>query len=158
MRMMKVAMALPNPKFEASYARIFGHGISMDEGADEFFYRFYDRFLQDPKVAAMFSETDWQRQVVMLKKSLFQLVTYYVVGEPTAELDRLAEIHGRLGIDADAFDTWMQALLDTADEFDSEFDEATRLAWCWALAPGIAYMRLKSFAPTTGPAETAATR
>ena len=37
----------------------------------------------------------------------------------------------------------MQALIDTAAEFDPEFEEATELAWCWALAPGIAYMRLK---------------
>jgi hypothetical protein len=80
----------------------------------------------------------------MLKKSLFQLVTYYVVGEPNAELDRLAAIHDRLGIGANAFDVWMEALVDTAEKFDAQWDEATRLAWCWALAPGIAYMRLMS--------------
>jgi hypothetical protein len=80
----------------------------------------------------------------MLKKSLFQLVTYYVVGEPNAELDRLAEAHDRLGVDPNAFDVCMQALVETAEQFDSEFDEATQLAWCWALAPGVAYMRLKS--------------
>ena len=80
----------------------------------------------------------------MLKKSLFQLVTYYVVGEPNAELERLAHVHDRLGIDASAFDTWMLALVETAAEFDDQWDEATRLAWCWALAPGIAYMRLMS--------------
>jgi truncated hemoglobin YjbI len=137
-------MALPNPRFEASYERIFGHGISMDEGADEFFHAFYDHFLQDPNIAEMFVDTDRQRQVVMLKKSLFQLVTYYVVGEPNAELDRLAEAHDRLGVDPNAFDVWMQALVETAEQFDSEFDEATQLAWCWALAPGVAYMRLKS--------------
>jgi truncated hemoglobin YjbI len=133
---------LPNPKFEESYARIFGHGIGMDESADVFFEAFYTRFLQDPEIAALFEHTDLQRQVGMLKKSLFQLVTYYVVGEPTGELDRLASIHANLGIDGSAFDIWMQALLDTAREFDPQFDETTRYAWCWALAPGIAYMRL----------------
>jgi len=137
-------MALPNPKFEDSYARIFGHGISMDESADDFFYAFYDHFLSDPKIADMFVDTDRRRQVTMLKKSLFQLVTYYVVGEPNSELDRLAEAHDRLGIDPNAFDAWMQALVETAEQFDTEFDETTRLAWYWALAPGIAYMRLRS--------------
>lgn len=137
-------MSLPNPRFEDSYARIFGSDIGMDERADEFFRAFYDRFLQDPSIAAMFENADRERQVVMLKKSLFQLVTYYVVGEPNAELDRLAAVHDRLGVDPNAFDVWMQSLVDTAEEFDREWCEATRLAWCWALAPGIAYMRLMS--------------
>ena len=135
-------MALPNPKFEESYARIFGHSISMDESADDFFRTFYDNFLQHPDVERLFANTDIKRQVVMLKKSLFQLVSYYVVGAPTAELDRLAELHLRVGITADMFDLWMQALLETAAQYDDEFDDATSLAWCWAFAPGIAYMRL----------------
>lgn len=135
-------MTLPNPRFEESYARIFGHGVSMDEGADDFFHTFYDKFLEDRDIAVLFADTDLKRQVTMLKKSLFQLVSYYVVGEPTAELDRLALLHKKLGIAPEAFDVWMQALIDTAAEYDDSFDEATRLAWCWALAPGIAYMRL----------------
>jgi truncated hemoglobin YjbI len=135
-------MALPNPRFEESYARIFGHGISMDDSADAFFQSFYDNFLEEPEVAVLFANTNIARQVVMLKKSLFQLVSYYVVGEPTAELDRLALVHRKQGISSDMFDIWMQALLDTAADFDAHYDEATALAWCWALAPGIAYMRL----------------
>lgn len=135
-------MSLPNPIFEESYARLFGHGITMDDSADTFFQAFYDNFLQDPSVASLFASTDLPRQVRMLKKSLFQLVSYYVVGEPTAELDRLALLHTTRGIAPEMFDAWMQALLDTVEQFDEDFDECTRLAWCWALAPGIAYMRL----------------
>ena len=135
-------MALANPRFEESYARIFGHGIHMDDSADEFFQSFYVNFLDKPGIATLFANTDIERQVGMLKTSLFQLVSYYVVGEPTAELDRLALVHRRVGIESDMFDTWMQALLDTAADFDAQYDEATGLAWCWALAPGIAYMRL----------------
>ena len=135
-------MALANPRFEESYARIFGHGIHMDDSADEFFQSFYVNFLDKPGIAALFASTNIERQVGMLKTSLFQLVSYYVVGEPTAELDRLALLHRRVGIDSDMFDVWMQALLDTTADFDTQYDETTALAWCWALAPGIAYMRL----------------
>jgi truncated hemoglobin YjbI len=135
-------MALANPRFEESYARIFGHGIHMDDGADEFFQSFYVNFLNKPGIAALFANTDIERQVGMLKTSLFQLVSYYVVGEPTAELDRLALVHRRVGVESDMFDVWMQALLDTAADFDTQYEEATALAWCWAFAPGIAYMRL----------------
>ena len=137
-------MALANPRFEDSYARIFGQGIGVGEGADEFFEAFYEKFLRDPDVAQLFINTDLQRQVSMLKKSLFQLVTFYVVGEPTAELERLAKLHAGIGISQPMMDAWMQALIDTAAEFDSEFDEATRLAWCWALAPGITYMQMRA--------------
>ena len=62
-------MTLPNPRFEDSYARIFGSAIGMDEGADDFFYAFYDRFVQDPDVAALFERTDRDRQVVMLREA-----------------------------------------------------------------------------------------
>ena len=135
-------MGLPNPRFEESYTRIFGHGIGMHEGSDDFFWAFYDRFTKHPEVATLFAETDLARQVGMLKKSMFQLVSYYVVGGPTAELDRLGRVHKLLGIRAALFDIWLRALVDTAAQFDPEFDETTELAWCWALCPGIAYLQL----------------
>ncbi len=137
-----VGMALPNPRFEASYARIFGQDVGMDERADEFFTAFYNRFLEEPGIADMFTATNVVRQVQMLKKSVFQLVSFYVVDAPTPEMERLAMLHHQLGLAPDLFDAWMRALLDTAARYDSEYDEVTELAWCWALAPGIAYMRL----------------
>ena len=140
-------MALPNPHFEASYARIFGQDVGMDERADAFFASFYEHFLESPGIAKLFAGTNVARQVQMLKKSVFQLVSFYVVGQPTAELERLAALHNNLGLSPALFDTWMRALLDTAAQFDPEFDETTELAWCWALAPGIAYMQLAANLP-----------
>ncbi len=135
-------MALPNPHFEASYARIFGQDVGMDARADEFFTAFYHRFLEEPGIAGMFATTNVARQVQMLKKSVFQLVSFYVVDSPTPEMERLAMLHHQLGLAPDLFDAWMRALLDTAARYDPDYDEVTELAWCWALAPGIAYMRL----------------
>ena len=136
-------MPLDNPRFRESYERLFGVGVTMGESADRFFERFYDLFLEDPEVAELFASTDMQRQVQMLKKSLFQLVTFYVINEPSAELDRLAEIHKVVGVSPGMFDTWMQALLNTVEALDPEFDQLTALAWCWALAPGMTYMKLR---------------
>ena len=135
-------VALPNPHFEASYARIFGQDVGMDERADEFFTTFYHRFREEPGIAGMFASTDIARQVQMLKKSVFQLVSFYVIPSPSAEMERLAMLHHRLGLESDLFDAWMRALLDTAAQYDPEYNEVTELAWCWALAPGIAYMRI----------------
>jgi len=136
-------MGLANPHFEESYARIFGDGIGMDESADDFFRAFYQRFLSQPTIADLFEHTDHDRQVRMLKKSVYQLVTYYVARESNAELDRLAAAHHSMGIAANAFDIWLEALLATVEEFDPQWDQTTRLAWCWALSPGMTYMSLK---------------
>ena len=141
-RVRGTGMALPNPHFEASYARIFGQDVGMDERADEFFTAFYHRFLNEPGIADMFAGTNIVRQVQMLKKSVFQLVSFYVVNAPTSEMERLAILHQRLGLSGDLFDAWMRALLDTVRDYDPQYDELTEIAWCWALAPGIAYMRL----------------
>ena len=119
----------------------------MDDRADAFFASFYQRFLEAPGIARLFERTDVTRQVQMLKKSVFQLVSFYVVGQPTAELERLASLHRNLGLSPGLFDAWMRALLETAAQYDPEFDEVTELAWCWALAPGIAYMQLAAHLP-----------
>lgn len=134
-------MTLPNPHFENSYARVFGPGISMNKNADAFFARFYEHFLATPEVAVLFAHTDLGRQQVMLKKSLLHLVSYYALGELPAELQRLAQRHVELGVKAELFDVWMQALLQTLREFDNDIDEVTELAWCWAMDCGLTYMR-----------------
>ena len=135
-------MALPNPRFEDSYARLFGPGVSIDESADPFFAEFYERFLVAPGVAERFATTDMTRQIAMMKRSLFHLVSYYVTNSPSSELERLAELHKNLHVSAEMFDDWLEALISTVEVFDRKADEATLLAWCWALSPGMTYMRM----------------
>lgn len=135
-------MTLTNPRFEDSYARLFGPNVSIDESSDAFFTEFYRRFLLSPEVAARFAHSDMTRQIGMLKRSLFQLTSYYVSNSPSAELKRLAEFHRDLSITEDMFDAWLEALLGTVETLDEDADEATLLAWAWALTPGITYMRI----------------
>ncbi|MCP5180401.1 MAG: globin [Pseudomonadales bacterium] len=135
-------MSLPNPRFESSYERLFGDNIAVGEEADPFFVAFYERFLRDPAVAGLFSRVDMRRQAQMVRKSLFQLASYYVLGDASAELKRIAALHRRVGLQPGMFDAWMAALLETVRQFDPECDEATLLAWGWAMAPGITYIRL----------------
>lgn len=135
-------MAIPNPKFEDSYGRLFGPDIALQKSADDFFYRFYERFLKSEEIAALFRSTDMDRQVQMLKRSLVNLVAYYVTGEPGADLRRIAQLHQRLQVKPQMYEHWLLALVETVLEFDPQADEETRLAWCWAMSPGITYMRL----------------
>lgn len=107
-----------------------------------FFESFYQRFLTDPEIARLFERADMKRQREMLRRSLFTLVSFYVLDEVSPELKRIAEVHHRLGLKPGMFDWWMQCLLDTVGEFDPQCDEATLLAWGWAMAPGITYIRI----------------
>jgi hemoglobin-like flavoprotein len=135
-------VALPNPRFEASYERLFGGEVAMGGKGAAFFESFYQRFLTDPEIARLFERADMKRQREMLRRSLFTLVSFYVLDEVSPELKRIAEVHHRLGLKPGMFDWWMQCLLDTVGEFDPQCDEATLLAWGWAMAPGITYIRI----------------
>lgn len=140
-----------NPLFDASYARLFGDSISADEEADRFFMAFYRRFLEQAGIAELFRNTDMSRQVTMLRKSFFHLVGFYVTNAPSGELERMARLHDRIGLDASHYDTWLDCLVATVAEYDTECDAATELAWRLALTPGVTYMKLYGhFRPRNG--------
>lgn len=136
---------MDNPKFVASYCRLFETdrvGVLGDiEATRHFFRQFYKRFLRNPDVADLFRGTDMERQVDMLKTSLFHLIDCMDQGKPSLELAHVAMIHRQLGITPKALDEWMQALIETVEFMDPMCDEATKLAWCWAVSPGIFYMK-----------------
>jgi len=131
-----------NRLFDLSYARVFGEGVGISEETTPFFESFYQQFLKDPAIADAFSQTDMSRQVGMLRKSFFHLVAFYVSHEPSAELERIAAIHSKIGIAPEYYDLWLDALVETVREFDPNCDLATELAWRWAMTPGLTYMRL----------------
>ena len=66
-------MAIFNPSFKGSYARLFAPGVALDEHADAFFIEFYRRFLASERVGALFAHTDKNRQITLLKHSLFYI-------------------------------------------------------------------------------------
>lgn len=136
---------LNNPLFDASYTRLFGSDVTIDESSDGFFETFYRHFLQAPDVHELFRETDMKRQVVMLRKSFFQLAAFYVTSSPSAELERIGFIHHRLGVTSDHFDLWLDALVATVAERDPLCDQTTELAWRWAMTPGITYLKLFNY-------------
>lgn len=136
-----------NELFDRSYSRLFGEGVGIAEDATPFFEAFYRRFLLDTAIADAFSQTDMDRQVGMLRKSFFHLVAFYVSHEPSAELERIASVHARIGIQPQFYDLWLEALVDTVLEFDPECDFATELSWRLAMTPGLTYMRLLDTLP-----------
>lgn len=86
----------------------------------------------------------------MLRRSLFHLAAYYVSHEPSAELERIAHIHAKLGVVASHYELWLDALIASVRQHDDQCDLATELAWRWAMSPGITYMRLIQYFATHG--------
>lgn len=136
-----LSMALENPIFEASYRRLFGEQIAIDDAGTQFFRDFYQHFLQRPNIGKMFTGVDMERQIAMLRKSLYQLIACYLFDAPNADLKRLAMLHRKLKISGAMLDSWLVALLETVAQHDPMYNTEVRLAWCWALTPGITFMR-----------------
>jgi hemoglobin-like flavoprotein len=129
-------------RFEESFSRIFGHQLGITPKGEAFFVRFYEIFLESPRVRMMFAKTDMARQVTMLRHSMYELVTFYVTGTLNESLRRVAQVHQHLAISPDLYDRWLDALITTVAEFDPECDEPTEDAWRLALTPGITYMKI----------------
>ena len=141
--------------FERSYTRVFGTRIGITPTGEAFFRRFYQRFFAaSPRVPELFRQTDMNRQVQMLKKSLYQIVALYITDTMTDHLREIAERHRTLDIDAELYDVWLDCLVATVKEFDEQCDFTTELAWRLALTPATTYMKLwagSESSPIQGP-------
>ena len=127
-------------RFVDSYGRIGG----KDRETSRFFDAFYRHFIAaSPEVAEKFANTDMGRQREMLRLSLDHMVYFAIDGEETAAISRVADAHGRgrADIPPHLFDTWLDSLLATVEEFDPGFDAEVGAAWRHALAPAISYMK-----------------
>ena len=152
---MEVEFEVHIAPFEASYRRIFGDQVNIGPEGDAFFERFYERFFQkSPRIALLFSNTDMHRQVGMLRRSIYELLTFYLTGELSERLRRIAQVHQRLGLTPELWDAWLESLIETVRESDPECDELAEYAWRLALTPGLTYLKLWSWTardPADGP-------
>ena len=115
--------------------------VGEGKEVDLFFDDFYRRFLQQPDTREFFAGADMDRQKQMLKKSLFELTSCWLLGQPSDGLMHLAEIHKQLKIPARMMDEWLEALLQTVADMDARYNETVRLAWLAAFGPGIFFFR-----------------
>ncbi len=148
------ALAQINARFEASYGRLFGNDIAT-HGDEPFFQDFYDRFMgHSEEIRSLFRNTDLARQRTVLRRSLFDMATFYATGIVTARLRHIARIHQRLDFPIDLYDVWLDALISCVEDHDSACDATTAMAWRLALTPGVTYMKLwhrTDVSPLDGP-------
>lgn len=104
--------------------------------------RFYARFLSaDPEIARLFSKTDFTRQKELLLHGIQMLLEYAegkVLG--TMAIERMAEMHERIGVTAQMYDIWLDCLVTAVAELDPRYDDSVGRAWQASMQKGIAFM------------------
>ena len=123
--------------FEGSCSRVAkkAHG--------EFFAVFYGRFIAcSSLVEEKFRHIDMEAQKEMLKQSLLVLLEICSTRQIPDRMREIARKHDRKHADItpDLYDLWLRCIIETAKEFDPEFDERVELAWRLVCSQGIAYM------------------
>lgn len=129
-----------NKNYEKSFLRI----VENEQFAEAFFERFYQHFMAESSaVRYKFRNTDWHRQITLLKNMLSYLQRYYETGEANARLQLIAKSHSRSGynIEPELYDNWLHAFLKTLQECDPRWSKRVEQAWIDVLTPGIDYMR-----------------
>ncbi len=109
-----------------------------------FFKHFYNKLINtDPQIAALFSNTDMDRQVKMLMQSMTHITSFAATMESNAEINKIATIHGKdkLNLPTEMYDTWLECLIDTVKEHDPEFNSQVETAWRIIMSPGLEYMK-----------------
>lgn len=123
----------------ASYDRCCQH-----QGFPQGFYEHLFRLC--PEAEPMFAQTDFDKQVRLLRHALGSLLIFpkHQDQEPNL-LTRVADRHGRdeLGVDPSYYAAWVDALIETVRGHDPECSATVEEAWRQTVAPGVAYMQSK---------------
>lgn len=141
-----ICCCIPHSSVEGGLAieTIFKHSLHNCEKNEAFLTRFYENFIaSSARVAEKFADTDFERQREAMRLSL-RMMAMASVGGDAADLylEYIAKRHDRhhLNIEPELYEFWLEALVDTAREFDDEFNEEVEQAWRSVLRNGVDYM------------------
>ncbi len=110
----------------------------------DFLERFYQiLFEAEPSLAAAFSGVDLEKHTELLREGLAMVILLGTGGAPVAPtLWRIARTHGPGGLDLppEAFQAWLDCLVETVRESDPLFDAEIEAAWRSAVQVGIDFI------------------
>lgn len=132
-------MVMDIKKVQASFGRCCLNPNFLDA--------FYKNFLAtSPEIAALFKNTDFQKQKRMLQMGLNMLITYAVgTGVVDGYMQQLSEKHSRreLNIEPRHYTSWLNSLMTAVKQFDPKYTPELEQAWLACLNKGIAVMKSK---------------
>jgi hemoglobin-like flavoprotein len=118
----------------ASYHRARQSGLLFDT--------FYDIFLgKSPEIPPMFAQTNFERQKLMLRESILEMLQFAQHGIGRNEIEQLGDRHRRLQIKPVHYDMWLDALCETLADQDPEFNAELETLWRKSMHKGIDIMR-----------------
>ena len=125
------------PRVHASYARIIGRRGFVE--------RFYNVFLDSrPEIASLFKHTDFAAQEEQLKAAIHMAIQF-PAGDKSAcdALSRIRESHNRnhMQIKPEYYIHWLNSLVATIAEYDSEFDDELEGDWRRILQTSLNYIK-----------------
>ncbi len=128
----------------ATHKDLFIESLHRCSESEKFVPAFYERFLStSPEISLKFEHTDFRQQNRMLLKSL-KLIAAATAGDQDGlrELRARAETHDRyhLNIKPELYDFWRAAIIATARDFDSEWNNDVEDAWNHILGHVIFHM------------------
>lgn len=112
--------------------------------APDFFAAFYRNFFAAcPEAEPRFADTDWEWQYKLLKHALGLLLIFpNQPDDAPSILRRVAERHSRRDLDVypSLYPMWVDSMVATVKEFDTDFTMETEYAWRATLAKGVKYI------------------
>lgn len=110
---------------------------------DAFLDTFYDRFLsKSPLIAEMFTQTDFRLQKLMLRQSLLEMLCFHRGIEGVGnEIKRLGKRHRAMGITAEMYGWWLDALCEAIEIHDPKYTEELARHWRTAMLTSINEMQ-----------------
>jgi len=113
----------------------------------DFLDTFYKIFIAtSPEVAALFKNTDFQKQKKVIQMSLNMLITHAMgTGVVEGYLQQLADSHSRKGLNIDPrhYATWLDCLMKTVKQYDPKYTPELEQAWRACLNKGIDLIKSK---------------
>jgi hemoglobin-like flavoprotein len=107
----------------------------------QLFDTFYRLFLaKSPEIPAMFAQTDFAHQKLMLRESILEMLVFAQTGYGRDEIMRLAERHRQVNVKPEHYNLWLDALCEALAKHDHEFTPALERMWRDALQKGIELM------------------
>jgi hemoglobin-like flavoprotein len=124
---------------------LFNDSLERCTTSADFLDYFYRTFIaSSTEVAEKFKHTDFKRQKIMLRTSLYMMMLA-AMGKPEAQehLQRIARVHGRASHDIRPalYDLWLDCLIQAVERFDPAFNQDTENAWRAMMKPGIDFMK-----------------
>lgn len=113
---------------------------------DQFLTTFYEIFLRkDHRIPEYFKNTNFDRQKIVLRNALDYMIMY-AEGSTIAftKIEDLGYRHDRnhLNIPVNLYSCWQDSLMETIENYDSEFNQEIKDSWIYVLSFGITKIKL----------------